>query len=71
MTSLECAKNVDLRVCVPEYTRQGYRNQVSHSPGIPEVEDRVSTCTAKHPYPLSHLTEAPGFMRKISAISDY
>lgn len=29
MTSLECAKNVDLRVCVPEYTRQGYRNQVS------------------------------------------
>lgn len=64
MTSLECTKNVDLRVCVPEYTRQGYRNQVS-------LTLRVSTCTAKHPYPLIHLTEAPGFMRKISAISDY
>lgn len=31
MISLECTKNVDLRVfsfvCVPEYTGQGYRSQ--------------------------------------------
>lgn len=33
----------------------------SYSLGVPEVEDTLSGYTAKHPYPLSLLTEAPRF----------
>lgn len=42
MTSLECTKNVDLRVCVPEYTRQGYRNQVSLT--LQEFQKQKTEC---------------------------